>query len=160
QEHSSRKGRRMWTTNARRIGMLSGTAIFLLSLVYVATGIAWVVGDAGRARIGRLEPTEPFLTVLESIIILIAPALVRLCGAIQAYAAPEKKTSGLAAFGFALLTAGLTGAVHFVQVTAVRAGTRTSMEAFALYDPDGRLTPVLATDLLAWDFFLGFGLLV
>ena len=33
------------------------------------------------------------------------------------------------------------------------------VEAFALYDPQGRLTAVLSADLVAWDFFFGFALL-
>jgi hypothetical protein len=50
--------------------------------------------------------------------------------------------------------------VHFVHLTTIRrTANRTIAEVFALYDPTGRLTPTLAVDLAAWDFFLGFGLL-
>ena len=47
-----------------------------------------------------------------------------------------------------------------MQLTAVRrAPGQLINETFALYDPAGRLTPVLAADLAAWDFFFGFALL-
>jgi hypothetical protein len=47
-----------------------------------------------------------------------------------------------------------------VQLTAIRrTANKTIAEVFALYDPTGRLAPTLAVDLVAWDFFLGFGLL-
>jgi hypothetical protein len=122
--------------------------------------VVWLLsnGDAARAR--GLEPGEPFLAILETIIVLFTPALVGLFAAVHAYAPPERKSCGLAAFGFALLLAGITGALHFAELTAVRrTANRTVAEVFALYDPGGRLTPALAFDLAAWDFFLGFGLL-
>lgn len=112
------------------------------------------------ARGPALEPSEPFLAILETIILLFTPALVGLFAAIHAYAPPDKKTCSLAAFGFAVILAGITGLVHFVQLTAIRrTANKTIAEVFALYDPTGLLTPVLAVDLVAWDFFLGFGLL-
>jgi len=54
----------------------------------------------------------------------------------------------------------MTGAIHFLQLTVIRRTTSQAItEIFALYDPGGRLTPILATDLVAWDFFFGFALL-
>jgi hypothetical protein len=118
----------------------------------------WFNTSAAAAR--GLEPSEPFLAILETLILLFSPALVALFAAIQAYAAPDKKTCGLAAFGFAVILAGITGVVHFVQLTSIRrTENKTIAEVFALYDPSGRLAPALSVDLVAWDFFLGFGLL-
>jgi hypothetical protein len=150
----------MWTTTDRRVGMYSAAALVLLSVVYIATGVIWVWFSTTGVGVRGLEPSEPFLTILETIIVLLTPALVGLFAAIHAYAPPERKTCSLAAFGFAILLAGITGVVHFVQLTAIRhTANRTFIEVFALYDPTGRLTPTLAMDLVAWDFFLGFGLL-
>jgi hypothetical protein len=150
----------MWTTTDRRVGMWSAAAIVVFSVVYIITGVIWVRFSTSGAGVQGLEPSEPFLTILETLILLCTPALVGLFAAIHAYAPPDRKTCSLAAFGFAVLLAGITGVVHFMQLTAIRrTANRTIAEVFAMYDPSGRLAPTLAVDLAAWDFFLGFGLL-
>ena len=143
----------------RRIGKWSAIVIVVLSAAYITTGVIWMWSSARSVRIQGLEPSEPFLTILETLILLLTPALVALFAAIHSYAPPEKKTFSLASFGFAVILAGLTGMIHFVQLTALRrTASKTIAEVFALYNPNS-LTPTLATDLVAWDFFLGFGLL-
>ena len=100
------------------------------------------------------------MSILEILILLVTPALVGLFATIHAYAPPDRKTFGVAAFGFAVMVAGITGANHFVQITSVnRTASKTITEVFSLYDANGTLTPVLALDLFAWDFFFGFALL-
>src|SRR5215813_7244550 len=150
-----------WTKTDRLVGMWSAIAIVVLSLTYITTGVIWIrfsTSAAGPVR--GLEPSEPFLTILETLILLCTPAFIGLFAAIHAYTPPDRKTCSLAAFGFAVLLAGITGVVHFVQLTAIRrTANRTIAEVFALYDPTGRLAPTLAVDLVAWDFFLGFALL-
>jgi len=150
----------MWTTTDRRVGMCSAAALVLLSVAYIITGTIWLWFSTSGVGVRGLEPSEPFLTILETIIVLLTPALVCLFAAIHAYAPTDRKTCSLAAFGFAVLLTGITGVVHFVQLTAIRrTPNRTVAEVFALYDPTGWLTPTLAMDLVAWDFFFGFGLL-
>ena len=151
----------VWTRTDRRVGMWSAIAIVVLSVAYITTGVIWIRFSTSAAGLVRgLEPAEPFLTILETLVLLCAPAFVGLFAAIHAYAPPDRKSCSLAAFGFVLLLAGITGVVHFVQLTAIRRTmNRTIAEVFAMYDPTGRLAPTLAVDLAAWDFFLGFGLL-
>src|SRR5215813_12191505 len=149
-----------WTQFDRRVGIWSASAIVLLSFAYILTGMIWIISSSNGPRIQGLEPSEPFLTILETLILLCAPAIVLLFAAMHAYAPANRKTCSRAAFGFALLLSGITGVVHFVQLTAVRrTGSKVIIEALAMYDPSGRLTPVLAADLVAWDFFFGFALL-
>jgi hypothetical protein len=146
---------REWTATDRRIGMWSAIAIVVLSVTYITTGVIWLVFNMYGGRGPALEPSEPFLAILETLILLFTPALVGLFAAIHAYAPPDKKTCSRAAFGLAVLRAGITGVVHFVQLTAIRrTANKTIAEVFALYDPTGRLAPALAVDLVAWDFFL------
>ena len=53
-----------------------------------------------------------------------------------------------------------TGFVHFVQLVVVRRTASDAVtEVFRFYSPDGRLSVMFATDMLAWDFFFGFALL-
>jgi hypothetical protein len=149
-----------WTQTDRRIGLWSAIAIVLLSVLYITTGLIWLRFNMHAAQAQGLVPSEPILAILETLILLFTPALVALFAAIHAYAQPDKKTCSLAAFGFAVILAGITGVVHFVQLTSIRrTENKTIAEVFALYDPGGRLSPTLAVDLVAWDFFLGFGLL-
>lgn len=143
----------------RQVGKWSAIVIVILSAAYITTGVIWMWSNARAVRVQGLEPSEPFLAILETLILLFTPALVALFAAIHSYAPPEKKTLSLASFGFAVILAGLTGMIHFVQLTAIRrTASKTIAEAFALYSPNS-LTATLATDLVAWDFFLGFGLL-
>src|SRR5262245_32735259 len=131
-----------WTPIARRIGIGSALAIVVLSAAYIATGATWLGVNASAARVQGLEPSEPFLAILETLILLLTPAMVGLFAAVHAYAPADRKTCSLAAFGFGVLLAGITGVVHFVQLTSIRrTGNRIIAEVFALYDPGGHLAP-------------------
>jgi hypothetical protein len=104
----------------RRIGVWSAMSIVLLSLAYVVTVSVWVLSKRYVVSTQGLQPSEPFLAILETLILLFTPAVIGLFAAIHAYAPDEKKSSSLAAFGFTVLLAGITGVVHFVQLTSIR----------------------------------------
>src|ERR1051325_408858 len=94
----------------RQIGIWSAIAIVVLSVAYIMTGLVWLRFSTSAAGLIRgLEPGEPFLTILETLILLCTPAFVGLFAAIHAYAPLDKKACSLAAFGFAVLLAGITG---------------------------------------------------
>jgi hypothetical protein len=148
------------THTARRIGKYSAIAIVLISAAYIATGAIWFVSHIDVVKTQGLRPTEPYLAILESLMLLLNPAVVALFASIYTYAPAEKKTYSLAAFGFALLMVGLTAFVHFVQLFVVRQTTSAAVrELFSFYSSDGRMLPMFAADMLAWDFFFGFALL-
>jgi hypothetical protein len=91
---------------------------------------------------------------------LVNPAMVALFAAIHSYAPVDKKTYSLTAFGFLLVTVTITAFVHFAQLFVVRrTESATVTEVLRFYPLDGRLTPMFAADMLAWDFFFGFALL-
>jgi len=141
------------------IGFWSAIAIVVISVAYVITGTIWLIVNTRLAQTAGLQPSEPFLTILETLILLSTPAIVLLFAALHAHAPVTRNTYSLAAFGFALLLAGITGTIHFIELTVVRRASTSMAEALALYDPQGKLTPVLGADLVAWDFFFGFALL-
>jgi hypothetical protein len=148
------------TLLARRIGRWSAIALVAIALVYVGAGAIWLASNTDPARARGLQPSEPYLSILEILILLTTPALIALFAAIHAYAPPDRKTCGLAALGFVVLLVALTGSVHFVQLTVVRrTASATVAEVFALYTSDNRLSAALAVELLGWDFFFGFALL-
>jgi len=149
-----------WTLTDRRIGKWSAIALVALSAVYIATGAIWLVSNIDSARVQGLQPSEPYLAILETLLLLTTPALIALFAAIHAYAPPDRKTCSLAAFGFVILLVALMGVVHFVQLTVVRrTASATVAEVFTLYTSDNRLSAMLAVELLGWDFFFGFALL-
>ena len=150
----------MMTNTAQRIGRFSAIAIVLLSAAYIATGSIWFVSHLDVVKTHGLNPTEPYLAILESLMLLVNPAIVALFAAIYAYTPAEKKTYSLAAFGFALLMVVLTAFVHFIQLFVVRQTNSAAVrELFSFYSSDGHMSPMFATDMLAWDFFFGFALL-
>ena len=69
-----------WTPTSRRVGLWSSWAVFVLSLVYLATGIAWLVFGGEAARGDPLAPVDPFLAALEFVIVLLAPPMITLFG--------------------------------------------------------------------------------
>jgi len=82
--------------------------------------------------------------------LLGAPLLVLIMAAVHASAAPDQKAYSGAALAFMTLVVGLTCAVHFVDLTALRqVGAARIVWPSALY----------ALELLGWDVFLGLSLI-
>jgi hypothetical protein len=127
-----------------RLGMWSALAYFLLGAAYAA------VVATGMAANGLAKPmVDPILAIMELLTLLGAPLLVIIMAAVHASATPNKKAYSGAALAFMTLVVGLTCAVHFVGLTALRqvgaAGIRWPSTLYAL-------------ELLAWDVFLGISL--
>ena len=139
----------------RRIAAFSARGLAGVGAAYLLTGVIWLLSGGLRSP-APFQPRDPFLAILEFLILLSALLLIALMAALQAYAPPNRKTHALVAFGFTLLFATLTSGVHFVHLTAGRqtpsGGTRG---APLLSWP----STAMAVDLLAWDVCLGLALL-
>lgn len=137
-------GRRAPTTPARRLG--HGAAVSM-----AAVGVAYAAAlAAGFARYGLRAPiTDPLLGVMEALTFLSAPVLLALVAAVRADAAPARRVYGTLALACMTLAAGLTTAVHFVELTA-----RRQLGASGIAWPSA----AYAVELLAWDFWLGLAL--
>src|SRR5215471_18213150 len=98
-----------WTRIDRRIGLAAAIVIVVLSFAYIVTGLIWICSSASTIQAMGLEPGQPFLAILEAIIVLLCPALVALFGAIHAFAPADRKTLSLVAFALAVLVAGIPG---------------------------------------------------
>ena len=146
----------MWTETDRRLGMSSAASVAAIGLLYVLTG---ALGVAMRpAGLAPLAQVDPYLAVLEILIMLVAVALVVLSAAILAYARPETRTCARASFAFMLAFAVLTLATHFVSLALGRR-LAVSHPALAAQLGVGWPSVSLALDLLAWDLLLGLALL-
>lgn len=128
-----------------RLGFLASSALVLVGVTYV------VVVGFGIAQAGLSDPiVDPILAVMEIITMIAALLIVVLMSAVHGYASENRKTLSLIALSFAVLMAGLTSGVHFIALTAGRQTGFAALEwPSALY----------ATELLAWDVFLGLSLL-
>jgi hypothetical protein len=128
-----------------RLGAWSASALVLIGAAYAGVVLL------GMRASGFSHPIiDPVLAVMEVLTLLSAPLLVLLMTAVYESTSAGDKVYALAALAFMLLMAGLTSAVHFVGLTALRqSGT-------------GELvwpSPQYALELLAWDVFLGIALL-
>lgn len=135
------------TTAARRIGgPLAGAAAGL--------GLAY----AGVLAIGLASLTEPgqpigdpWFTMLELLILLLAPLLPMLWAAIHLQAPSEARVLTLAGLMFASLTAALTSGVHILILTLARGAGAATPDWLAFRWPSA----AYAIDILAWDVFFG-----
>ena len=149
-----------WTRNDRRIGLWSAIAIVAIAVAYITSGAIWLLSNIHEATVLNLSPTEPNLTIMETLLLLLNPALVALFAAIHAYAPPDKKSYALAAFGFVIVMVTLTAFVHFTQLIVVRRTTSaTVIEVLKFQNTGGHLSLTFAMDMLAWDFFFGIAML-
>lgn len=92
--------------------------VFGLGVVYVITGAVGVV--LGGERPANLRVVDPALAMLEVLIILAVLLMVVMMASVHACAPPRRKTYSGAAFAFMVLLAGVTSAIHFVELTVVR----------------------------------------
>jgi len=132
-------------TSGNRLGSWSAFAVFL-------TGVAYLVTlTIGFTVYGLNEPiVDPVLAVMEVLTLMSAPFIVVMMAAIHDYASIDRKIYGLVALAFAILFVGMTSAVHFVELTALR-----QRGSGGIVWP----SPEYAVELLAWNLFLGLALL-
>ena len=135
----------MNTTSGNRLGSWSAFAVFLIGVAYLVTL------TIGFTVYGLNEPiVDPVLAVMEVLTLMSAPFIVVMMAAIHDYASIDRKVYGLFALAFAILFVGMTSAVHFVELTALR-----QRGSGGIVWP----SPEYAVELLAWNLFLGLALL-
>ena len=65
-----------WTPLDRQIGKWSALTLVMLAVMYITTGTIWLVSNLDSAMVLRLQPSEPYLTIMETLMLLMNPALV------------------------------------------------------------------------------------
>jgi hypothetical protein len=140
------------------MSIYSAASVAALGVIYAATG---AIGMAHRLPGSEpLRQVDPFLAILELLLLLVAPALVVTMAAVYRYAAPERKIHGLAALAFMIAYATVTFTTHFVSLSFGRqAATGASGNLAWLIGLNNWPSIAMAADLLAWDFLLGLSLL-
>jgi hypothetical protein len=140
---------------AQRLAVLAGAAVAWLCGAYV------IVLSIGLATLPSPDRPiqDPWFTLMELLILAIAPAMVAWAVALHAGAPAETKALALAAAAFMSMSAAVTCVVHFSILTLARApafaGEPWARQVFAFQWP----SIVYALDILAWDVFFAFGAL-
>ena len=139
---------------ALRLGLISGAAVALLCAVYLAV---LSVGLLTLPSPGR-QIQEPWFTLMEVLILAIAPAMVALAVALHAASAPEHRSLALLGVVFLSLCAVVTCLVHFSVLALSRHpafGGAWHHLVFSFQWPSF----AYALDILAWDIFFPLGAL-
>ena len=141
-----------WSWGARRLGLVSSIAILIVGIFYVTVLTLWLTIEATpREPIG-----DPYLAVMEVLTIVSALALLGLVIAIWCFADVAHRAPALTALAIGTLAAGLTMAVHFVQLTAIRQLWRAGrLVDYRLVWP----SPLFALEYFVWDILVGLTLL-
>lgn len=142
-----------FTRTARALGVGAAYAIVGLMSAYA------VVLVVGLTTLQSADDPirDPFFSIMEILIVAVAPTIVLLMIAVHAWAIPASRTASLAALIFTSLMAGLTTSVHWVVLTVshatLLAGQTWAPALFAFKWP----SVAYALDILAWDVFFALG---
>jgi hypothetical protein len=144
-----------FTPSARRLGIASAGGVAALLLAYATT---LAVGLASLASPN--EPiADPMFSILEVLILLLAPAMVALMAAVHAWAPASRRALTLTAFACMTVAAGITCSVHFA-ILAVSRDPAFAQQPWAPLVFSFRWPSLAyALDILAWDFFFALAML-
>ena len=139
----------------RWIGMWSARVLAAFGVAYAVTMVA---GFAVMVNLSKpLE--DPYLAIMEVLILVMAPILVLLAAVIHACAPEGTKTCSITALGWMLLLAGFTMTVHLVQLTVVRRIDPSAIHGFQYLFNWHWPSVLYGVDIVAWDIFFGLALL-
>jgi hypothetical protein len=145
-----------WTSTDRVVGRAACQVTFLLNLAYVPAMLAGFAVNGGFDK----PVADPYLAIMELLIMLLAVPLVMVFACVHAYAAPDRKSLSLGALALVTLTSGITVCVHLVLLTVGRQADAHTMPGYDLLFSWTWPSVVFALDIASWDFCLGFALLL
>ena len=144
-----------FTRQHRAVGRAAAWAVFCLLVVYAVTTVLGLLSlKSPEDPIGN-----PYFTIMELLIVLIAPLLVISMVAVHAYAAAEVKVYSLTALIFMILMAGITSSVHFVILTVSRQLEASGLTWVPLLLSFRWPSVAYTLDILAWDWFFALAML-
>jgi hypothetical protein len=144
-----------FTARERALGMAGAWTAFVVNEAYAVT--------SGLGYLSARSPTDPisdpYLSIMSLLIVLMAPFLVITMVAVHAYAALEHKPYSLAALAFMILLAGVTSTVNFALFVVARQPAPTpSLWAASFVSPGWPSLPQVL-DFFAWDWFFALSML-
>jgi hypothetical protein len=155
EEMSQKMSEEGFTRQHRNLGRIACFVVFAILLVYVIT---LVLGFLSLKS--PLEPIgDPYFSVLEVLIVMVAPFMVIVMVVVHAYASPETKAYSLTALAFMILLAGITCSVHFLILTVSRPIEAADFPSVSFFLSYNWPSMAYAADVLAWDFFFALSML-
>jgi hypothetical protein len=144
-----------FTRHHRRLGKVAAWAAFFLLVAYAVTlALGLLSLESPADPIG-----DPYFTLLELLIIAMAPVMVVVMVAVHAYASPGARAYSLPALAFMVVMAGITSGVHFVILTVSRQIASAGFPWASLFFSFEWPSVVYALDILAWDVFFALSML-
>lgn len=143
-----------FSATARRLGITSAIVVLGLQIVYAITlAVGFLSLTSPEQPIG-----DPMFAILETLIILMMPAMVGLMVAVHAWAPAQKKTLSLTALAFMILVAGVTCSLHFLILTLGRQPSLVGMPELRSLLTFEWPSVAYALDILAWDVFFALSM--
>jgi hypothetical protein len=144
-----------FTASHRTIGRAAAWAVFVIALVYaIILMLGLLALKSPQDPIG-----DPYFTMMELLILPMAPLMVVSMVAVHAYAAPERKAYSLTTLAFMILLAGMTSSVHFVILTVRRQIEAAGLPWLPLFLSFTWPSVAYTLDILAWDVFFALAML-
>jgi len=138
-----------------KVGRISALSVFFLLLAYVViTFLGFISLKSPLDPIG-----DPYFTLMEILIILIAPLLLIVMVAVDAYADDEVKIFSRTAVIFMIIMTVITSSIHFVILTFSRHSAVVDSTWAPLFFSFNWPSVVYALDILAWDWFFALSFL-
>ncbi len=140
----------------RVMGMVGAWTAFAVNEAYAVTsGLGYLSVKAPTDPI-----SDPYLSIMSLLIVLMAPFLVITMVAVHAYAAVEHKPYSLAALAFMILLAGITSSVNFAIFVVARQPPPVPAMWVASFLSSGWPPLPQALDFFAWDWFFALSMLL
>lgn len=137
------------------IGRFSSRAVFILGTIYALTTLFGFLS----LKSPQDPIADPFFTVMEILILLIAPLMAVSMVAVHYFASPDDKLYSLAALFFMFLMAGITSSLHFIILTMSHLGYLNELSKYAFIFSFRWFSVVYALDILAWNWFFALSFL-
>jgi hypothetical protein len=138
------------------MGMVGAWTAFSVNEAYAVTsGLGYLSVKAPSEPI-----SDPYLSIMSSLIVLMAPFLVITMVAVHTYAAAEYKPFSLAALAFMILLAGITSSVNFALFAVARQPPPVPALWVSTFISSGWPPLPQALDFFAWDWFFALSMLL
>ncbi|MEO6381493.1 MAG: hypothetical protein ABIO35_05720 [Nitrobacter sp.] len=143
-----------FSRSARLMGVLAALAVLLAALAYgVTLGLGFASLASPEQPIGN-----PYFTILEVLILVLAPAMVVLMVAVHAWAPREYRALGLVAVCMMVMLATETTSVHFMILTLSHHPGFDSQAGGNRVLTFKWPSVVYALDILGWDGFFALSM--
>ena len=124
-------------------------AVFGLGVIYAVVTVLGLLSLPSPDE----QIADPYFTLMEVLILLIAPLMALVVLAVHFYAAADKKWYSLAAAVFMFIMAAITSCVHFTILTISRQPAAEQLAGHSFFFSFQWPSVVYALDILAWDWF-------